>query len=225
MPSLSHQLLYRGFVYIAGLYILALFITPYLTAVRRFIKKQKPYLKSLFTDYRPHLKSFLTDPRQHLNPLHTDSKPYLQSILTDYKRYITSLLAVKDYDYRLIPTLRLTSLLATSIITIILYHNDCWPATSLLSSLTSALYIHHRYIGRHLYHPKTTRQAIVFEVLKDWILITLPINEATRQEIGFEVLEGWIINAPTKVKEFVGWLFQKETRNRRRIPARQNHLL
>ena len=225
MPSLSHQLLYRGFVYIAGLYILALFITPYLTAVRRFIRKQQPYLKSLFTDFKPHLKSFLTDRKQHLGPLHTDYKPYLQSILTGYKPYITSFLAVKDYDYRLIPTLRLTSLLAASIITIILYHNDCWPATSLLSSLTSALYIHHRYVGLHLYHPKTTHQALVFEVLKDWILNTLPINETIRQEIGFEVLKGWIINAPTKFEEFVGWLFQKERRNRRKIPTRNNHLL
>lgn len=217
MPSLSHQFLNRGFVYIAGLYIFAFFIIPYLPSIqafiKSFIKKHQPYIDSRLNDCRTIIKQQEPYINQRLN-----------SFLTDYKPYRTSLI-FKNYDYRLIPTLRLTSLFASSIITIIFYHNGCWPVTSLLSSLLSALYIHHRYIGLYLYHPKSTRQAIVVEVVKDFVSNALPINEATRQEIGFEVVEGWINNAPTKVKEFIGWLFQKESRNRRRIPSRNNHLL
>ena len=218
MPSLSHQLLYRSFVYIAGLFLFSLFIRPYLPAIKssnkRFVKQYRPYVNSRLVDCRKIIKSFI---KQH--------HPYIQSILSDYKPYLTSLLTIKDYDYRLVPTLRLPSLLATSIITIILYHNGCWPVTSLLTSLISALYIHHRYIGLYLYHPKITRQAIAFELVKDWVLHALPISETTRQEIWFEVVEGCIINAPTKVKEFVGWLFCNERRNRRKIPTRNSHLL
>ena len=169
---------------------------PYLLRIKTFIEKHELYLKSILIDYKPYLNSLLTNSKLHLN-----------SFADDYNPYDTSLLAISHYDHRIIPTLRLTSLLAASILTIILFHNNCWPVTSLLVSAISGFYIHHRYIGRYLYYSEKSTQEIA---------------------IAFEVVEAWIINAPIIILWFYRWLTGKERRNRRRVPTGprgRNHLL
>lgn len=211
MPSLCHQFLYRGFVYIAGLYIFALFIKPYLPVIKSFIRKHEPYLKSILIDYKPYLNSRVNAYRTAIK----QRQPYITSLLNDYyaiieqqQPYLTSLLTVQDYDYRLIPTLRLLALFTTTALAIVLYCGDCWPVTSLTISLLSSLYIHHRYIGRYLHYNGKSTQKI------EWV---------------FGVVKGWIIDAPTNISIVFRWISGKERGDRRREgqggPPRRPHLL
>lgn len=211
MPSLSHQLLYRGCVYIAGLYIFALFIKPYLPVIKSFIRKHQPYLKSILIDYKPYLSSRVNACRTIIK----QRQPYITSLLIDcyaiikqQQPYLTSLLNVKNYDYRLIPTLGLLALFTATALAIVLYCGDCWPVASLTISLLLSLYIHHRYIGRYLHYNEKSTQEI------EWV---------------FEVVKGRIIDAPTNISIFFRWISGKERgdgrRRGQRGPPRHPHLL